>query len=48
MTTWVRNGSNLAEFIHQTYRLSRRMIRHRRGGELTDGYAVAGREPVLC
>jgi ATP-dependent helicase HepA len=34
----------LAEYIRETYRLSRRMIRHRRGGDLTEGYAVAGRK----
>jgi ATP-dependent helicase HepA len=36
----------LAEYVRETYRLSRRMIRHRRGGELTGGYAVAGRKPT--
>ena len=36
----------LAEYIRETYRLSRRMIRHRRDGELTNGYAVAGRRPT--
>ncbi|GAA1546944.1 hypothetical protein GCM10009741_58150 [Kribbella lupini] len=36
----------LAEYVRETYRLSRRMIRHRRGGDLTDGYAVAGRKPT--
>ena len=36
----------LAEYVRETYRLSRRMIRHRRDGELTDGYAVAGRRPT--
>lgn len=38
--------SQLAEYIRETYRLSRRMIRHRREGDLTDGYAVAGRKPM--
>ena len=37
---------DLAEYVRETYRLSRRMIRHRRDGELTDGYAVAGRRPT--
>ncbi|MET3962796.1 ATP-dependent helicase HepA [Marmoricola sp. OAE513] len=38
--------TELAEYIRETYRLSRRMIRHRREGDLTDGYAVAGRKPT--
>ena len=37
---------DLAEYVRETYRLSRRMIRHRRDGELTDGYTVAGRKPT--
>lgn len=36
----------LAEYVRETYRLSRRMIRHRREGDLTVGYAVAGRKPT--
>ncbi len=39
--------SDLAEYIRETYRLSRRMIRHRRDGDLTGGYAVAGRKPTF-
>lgn len=38
--------TELAEYIRETYRLSRRMIRHRRRGDLTHGYAVAGRKPT--
>ncbi|MCO1574257.1 SNF2-related protein [Crossiella sp. SN42] len=33
----------LAEYVRETYRISRRMIRHRRGGESARGYPVAGR-----
>jgi ATP-dependent helicase HepA len=36
----------LADYVREAYRLSRRMIRHRRDGELVDGYVVAGRRPV--
>lgn len=39
--------AELAEYIRETYRLSRRMIRHRREGDLTEGYAVAGRMPTF-
>lgn len=39
--------TELAEYIRETYRLSRRMIRHRREGDLTEGYAVAGRVPTF-
>lgn len=35
----------LADYVRETYRLSRRMIRHRRNSELVEGYAVAGRRP---
>lgn len=38
--------SDLAEYVREIYRLSRRMIRHRRDGELTRSYAVAGRVPT--
>lgn len=38
--------TELAEYIRETYRLSRRMIRHRRDGDLTHGYTVAGRKPT--
>lgn len=38
--------SDLADYVRETYRLSRRMIRHRRGGDLTEGYVVAGRRPT--
>lgn len=37
---------DLAEYVRETYRLSRRMIRHRRDGQLTGGYSVAGRRPT--
>lgn len=39
---WAR----LADYVREIYRLSRRMIRHRRGGGLTDAYTVAGRTPT--
>lgn len=35
--------AELADYVREIYRLSRRMIRHRRSGELTQQYAVAGR-----
>ncbi|ORA15576.1 hypothetical protein BST16_09215 [Mycobacterium asiaticum DSM 44297] len=34
---------DLADYVREVYRLSRRMIRHRRISELTDAYSVAGR-----
>lgn len=37
--------ADLADYVREIYRLSRRMIRHRRAGELTDAYVVAGRVP---
>lgn len=37
----------LAEYVREIYRVSRRMIRHRRTSELTDAYAVAGRIPTF-
>lgn len=39
--------TELAEYVREIYRLSRRMIRNRRGGELTHAYTVAGRVPHL-
>lgn len=36
----------LADYVREIYRISRRMIRHRRTAELTDAYAVAGRVPT--
>lgn len=39
--------SDLADYIREVYRLSRRMIRHRRTSELTDSYVVAGRFPTF-
>lgn len=42
-----RPWHELADYVRETYRLSRRMIRHRRNGELTDGYSVAGRRPTF-
>lgn len=35
----------LADYVREIYRLSRRMIRNRRGSELTHSYRVAGRVP---
>ncbi len=37
----------LADYVREIYRLSRRMIRHRRTSELTDSYKVAGRVPTF-
>ena len=39
--------TDLADYVREIYRLSRRMIRHRRAGELTRSYAVAGRVPTF-
>lgn len=39
--------SDLADYVKEIYRLSRRMIRHRRTEELTAAYAVAGRRPTF-
>lgn len=37
----------LSEYLREIYRLSRRMIRHRRTAELTQDYSVAGRTPTF-
>jgi ATP-dependent helicase HepA len=37
----------LADYVREIYRLSRRMIRHRRTSELTSAYSVAGRSPIF-
>ncbi|MCW0190512.1 MAG: protein DpdE [Rhodococcus sp.] len=37
----------LAEYVREIYRLSRRMIRHRRNDAVTASYAVAGRRPTF-
>ncbi|MER5265088.1 protein DpdE [Actinosynnema sp. NPDC002837] len=37
----------LTEYVQETYRISRRMIRHRRNSALTGEYPVAGRAPVF-
>lgn len=37
----------LADYVREIYRISRRMIRHRRTSDLTDAYAVAGRIPTF-
>jgi ATP-dependent helicase HepA len=39
--------TDLANYVREIYRLSRRMIRHRRNGQLTDSYSVAGRVPTF-
>ncbi|WP_312856159.1 protein DpdE [Nocardioides pelophilus] len=39
--------TELADYVREIYRISRRMIRHRRTSELTDSYAVAGRVPTF-
>ena len=38
--------TDLADYVREIYRISRRMIRHRRTSELTDLYSVAGRVPT--
>ena len=38
---------DLADYVREIYRLSRRMIRHRRTSELTDSYSVTGRVPTF-
>lgn len=37
----------LADYVREIYRISRRMIRHRRTSDLTQTYAVAGRTPTF-
>lgn len=39
--------SELANYVREIYRISRRMIRHRRGGDLAQSYDVAGRTPTF-
>ncbi|MBQ1076741.1 hypothetical protein KBX06_26855 [Micromonospora sp. C31] len=39
--------SDLVNYVRETYRVSRRMIRHRRNTPATDGYPVAGRRTVF-
>jgi ATP-dependent helicase HepA len=39
--------TDLADYVREIYRISRRMIRHRRTSELTDSYSVAGRVPTF-
>jgi superfamily II DNA or RNA helicase len=39
--------TDLADYVREIYRLSRRMIRHRRTSELTDSYSVTGRVPTF-
>ena len=39
--------TDLADYVREIYRLSRRMIRHRRTSDLTDSYSVAGRVPTF-
>ncbi len=39
--------SELADYLREVYRLSRRMIRHRRNSGVTDSYRVAGRDPTF-
>ena len=38
---------DVGDYVRETYRLSRRMIRHRRDKELTASYKVAGRSPTF-
>ena len=37
--------SDLSDYVREIYRISRRMIRHRRTDELTQSYVVSGRSP---
>lgn len=39
--------TDLADYVREIYRISRRMIRHRRTSGLTQSYAVAGRTPTF-
>ncbi len=39
--------TELADYVREIYRLSRRLIRHRRNSDVTDAYSVAGRTPTL-
>lgn len=39
--------TELADYIREICRLSRRLIRHRRNSDITDAYSVAGRVPTL-
>lgn len=39
--------ADLANYVREIYRISRRMIRHRRTSELVQEYAVAGRTPTF-
>ncbi len=39
--------ADLADYVREIYRISRRMIRHRRTSDLTQSYAVAGRTPTF-
>ena len=38
--------ATVAEYLRETYRISRRVIRHRRDAASTRGYPVSGRRPV--
>src|SRR5205823_1453745 len=38
---------HLADYVRETYRISRRMIRHRRDISTTEDYPVSGRHPVF-
>lgn len=42
-----RAWADLADYVREIYRISRRMIRHRRTSDLTQAYAVAGRTPTF-
>lgn len=39
--------SDLTNYVRETYRISRRMVRHRRNTESTENYPVAGRAAVF-
>ncbi|MFM8856501.1 MAG: protein DpdE [Actinomycetota bacterium] len=39
--------AKLSDYVREIYRLSRRMIRHRRSSDVTDSYTVAGRVPTF-
>ena len=39
--------AELADYVREIYRLSRRMIRHRRSSDVIESYSVAGRVPTF-
>ena len=39
--------TELSDYVREIYRLSRRMIRHRRSADVTASYSIAGRSPTF-